>query len=62
MTNRFVLSTKIRNTSCYPTTPHRNKYCDWVIPISETENRLRKLGIVFECYDTEDTCDKKCLI
>lgn len=39
------------------------KYCDWVIhvPISETENRLRKL--VFECYDIEDTCDKKdCLI
>lgn len=35
------------------------KYCDWVIhvPISETENRLRKL--VFECYETEDTCDKK---
>lgn len=39
------------------------KYCDWVIhvPISETENRLRKL--VFECYDTEDTCDQEdCLI
>lgn len=35
------------------------KYCDWVmhVPISETENRLRKL--VFECYDTEDTCEKK---
>lgn len=35
------------------------KYYDWVIPISKTENHVRKLCIVFECYDTEDTCDKK---
>lgn len=35
------------------------EYCDWLIPVSETENRLRKLGLVVECYDTEYTCDDK---
>lgn len=35
------------------------EYCDLLIPMSKTENCVKKLGLVFEYYYTEDTCDNK---
>lgn len=58
-TNRFFLQqTDLRSRLKFITLPVilqsriGMKYCDWVAPMSATENRLRKLVIVFECYDT----------